>query len=137
MPQSLEIQIMARMSAGEVARIEEWARARGLNRSAALRALATRGLDAMGVEAAVAAATREAVGRAISDATTRAITDVLYAVLPPLLLRTAGGAAGASPQEVAERIRTQQAQIRRWIVEAGIPEGSLLPPESPAQAAEG
>ena len=129
MPQSLEIQIMARMSAAEVARIEEWGRARGLNRSAALRALATRGLDASGVEAAVAAATREAVGRAI--------TDVLYAVLPPLLLRTAGGAAGASPQEVAARIRAQQAQIRQWIVEAGIPEGSLLPPESPAQAAEG
>ena len=125
MSQSLEIQIMARMSASEVAKIEQWGRARGLNRSAALRALATRGLDATGVEAAVAAATREA----IADATTRAITHALYAVLPALLVRTAGGAAGAPAAEVAARIRDQQSQIRRWIVEAGIPEAPLLPPE--------
>ena len=125
MPQSLEIQIMARMSASEVAKIEQWGRARGLNRSAALRALATRGLDATGVEAAVAAATREA----IADATTRAITHALYAVLPALLVRTAGGVAGASPAEVAERIRDQQRQIRQWIIDAGVPEASQLPPE--------
>ncbi len=125
MSQSLEIQIMARMSASEVAKIEQWGRARGLNRSAALRALATRGLDATGVEAAVAAATREA----IADATTRAITHALYAVLPALLVRTAGGVAGASPAEVAERIRDQQRQIRQWIIDAGVPEASQLPPE--------
>ena len=119
--QALEIQVMARMTASEVARIEEWGRARGYNRSAALRALAARGLDAARLEAA----TREA----IADATTRAITHALYAVLPALLVRTAGGAAGAPAAEVAARIRDQQSQIRRWIVEAGIPEANLLPPE--------
>lgn len=123
--QALEIQIMARMSASEVAKIEQWGRARGLNRSAALRALATRGLDAAGVEAAVAAATREAASRTIS----RTIVEVLYATLPAILLRTAGGVAGASPAEVAERIRDQQRQIRQWIIDAGVPEAAQLPPE--------
>lgn len=122
MPQSLEIQIMARMSANEVARIEAWGRARGLNRSAALRALATRGLDASGVEAAVAAAVREATGRTI--------VDVLHATLPAIMIRTAGLASGASPEEVAARIRDQQRQIRQWIIDAGVPEATLLPPQS-------
>lgn len=136
MSQSLEIPLMVRMSAAEVARVEAWGRSRGMNRSAALRALAARGLDAAVVEATVAAATREAAGRAISDATTRAITDVLYATLPAILIRTAASNAGASPEEVAAAIRNQQRQIREWIIEAGVPEAALLPPEAPAQAAE-
>ena len=136
MSQSLEIPLMIRMSAAEVAKVEAWGRARGLNRSAAIRALTTRGLDATGVEAAVAAATREAASRTITEVASRTITDVLYATLPAILIRTAASNAGASPKEVAEAIRDQQRQIRQWIVEAGIPEAALLPPEPAAWAAD-
>jgi hypothetical protein len=121
MSQSLETPLMVRMAPADVAKIEQWGRARGLGRSAALRALVARGLDSAAVETTVAAATREAAGRTI--------VDVLYATIPALLTRTAGLAAGATPEEVAERIRAQQTQIRQWIVDAGVPEAALLPPE--------